>query len=101
MKEFAIYIKQIRESSNLTQTQFAARIGIDSAALSKIENNKKNFDPQKLDLLSSEFNLNVEQLKAQYFGERIALDLYAFSCPLNTLEIAEEKYSYLVKGKKI
>ncbi len=41
MTDFAEYIKKIRLSKGLTQTQFAARLNIDSAALSKIENDKK------------------------------------------------------------
>ncbi len=98
MKDFAEYIKKIRLENNLTQTQFAARLNIDSAALSKIENAKKEFDPTKLELLSKEFDINIEKLKEIFFGEKIALELYTFKCPIKTFRVAEEKFKYLGQG---
>lgn len=95
MKDFGDYLKNIRVSNNLTQTQFAAQLNIDAAALSKIENGKKEFDPTKLELLSSKFKININELKTIFFGEKIALELYSFNCPMKTLKVAEEKYLYL------
>jgi len=94
MTEFADYIKKIRLNSGLTQTQFAAKLYIDTAALSKIENGKKNFDPNKLEILSVEFNIKLEDLKSKYFGEKIALELYTYKCPIITFKVAEEKFRY-------
>jgi transcriptional regulator with XRE-family HTH domain len=92
MNEFASFLKGIRLKSRYTQTQFAAKLGIDTAALSKIENGKKEFDPKKLEILSEEFDINLEELKLKYFGEKIALELYKNKCSAKTFEIAEEKY---------
>ena len=95
MKDFADYLKETRLNAGFTQTQFAARLYIDTAALSKIENGKKEFDPNKLDILSSEFNIELKELKSKYFGEKIALELYTYDCPIITFQVAEEKFRYL------
>ncbi|WP_019123589.1 helix-turn-helix domain-containing protein [Brevibacillus massiliensis] len=42
MNEFGRYIKQIRESKNLTLTYVAEQIGIDHSHLSRIENGERN-----------------------------------------------------------
>lgn len=97
MFDFSKYLKEIRLSSGLTQTQFAAKLNIDTAALSKIENGKKDFDPQKLEILSKEFNIDFNELKKNYFGEKIAIELYDYKCPIDTLRVAENKYQYLIK----
>jgi transcriptional regulator with XRE-family HTH domain len=92
MGEFASFLKEIRLGSGYTQTQFAAKLGIDTAALSKIENGKKEFDSKKLEVLSKEFDIKLEDLKVKYFGEKIALELYENKCPVKVFKIAEEKY---------
>ncbi len=101
MQEFGNYIKQLRLSNKLTQTQFAAKINIDSAALSKIENGKKDFDSSKLNLLSSVFKVDLSELKSNYFGEKFAYELIINDCSNDALKIADSKYKYLVsRGSK-
>jgi len=95
MLDFANYLKNIRISNCLTQTKFAAMLNIDSAALSKIENAKKELDPQKLEIIAKEFNIDFNELKKKYFGEKIAIELYDNRCPVDTLQVAEDKYHYL------
>ena len=101
MVDFSKYLKKIRLSSGLTQTQFAAKLNIDSAALSKIENGKKDLDPQKLEILSKEFNIDFNELKQSYFGEKIAMELYTHKCPMETLRVAEKKYKYFTQKEEL
>lgn len=98
MNEFASYLKSVRSKNNLTQTQFAAKLDLDTAALSKIENGKKSFDPSKLDMLATEFDLNIDELKSIFFGEKIANELVLYGCPISTLQIAKKKYKHLVQN---
>ena len=57
MKEtFGEYIKRLRTENGFTLTQLAAKLDLDSANLSKIENNKREFDERRLTLLSEVFN---------------------------------------------
>lgn len=79
----------------MTLTQFGAVIGIDSANLSKIENGKREFDGKKLYKLASSFNLNLENLKEEFYSDIIARTLFKNKCTLHVLDKAQEKYNYL------
>lgn len=97
---FGEYIKQLRVRNNLTLTQLAARLGLDSANLSKIENNKREFDEKRLERLASIFELNIENVKNEYFGDQFAKKMYQHNCSAKTLSVAEEKIKYM-KNKNI
>lgn len=101
MKEtFGEYIKRLRNENGLTLTQLAAKLDLDSANLSKIENNKRDFDEKRLVLLANTFNLNFNQLKTEFFSDIIAKKIYENNCNSNTLVLAEQKVKYL-RTKKI
>jgi HTH-type transcriptional regulator, competence development regulator len=96
MKEtFGEYIKRLRIENCLTLTQLAAKLDLDSANLSKIENNKREFDTKRLILLADVFNLDILKLRAEYFSDLIAKKIYENNCDEQTLVLAEEKIAYL------
>ena len=92
---FGQYIKSLRTEKGLTLTQLGAKLGIDSANLSKIENGKREFDEKKLEILSEIFNLNLEELKIEFFAEFFAKKLYSSDCSTDAFVVAEEKIKYL------
>ena len=92
---FGEYIKQLRTDKGLTLTELAALLKLDSANLSKIENGKREFDEKRLDKLANAFNLNLEKLKVEYFGDQFAKKMYAYNCSSETRIVAEEKVNYL------
>ena len=94
---FGEYIRKLRTESGLTLTQLGAKLGIDSGALSKIETGKKEFDEKYLNNLSNAFNLDIEKLKIEYFGDLFAKKMYAYNCSKEALVVAEEKIDYLKK----
>ena len=101
MKEtFGEYIRRLRNQRGLTLTQLAAKLDLDSANLSKIENGKRDFDEKRLIPLANTFNLNLNQLKAEFFSDIIAKKIYENNCNSNTLVLAEQKVKYL-KTKKL
>lgn|SRR5690554_1394128 len=101
MKEtFGEYIKRLRTENGLTLTQLAAKLDLDSANLSKIENNKREFDERRLTLLSKVFDLNIAELRTEFFSDLIAKKIYENNCDEQTLVLAEEKVAYL-KSKKV
>mgnify|MGYP003600966467 FL=1 len=101
MKEtFGEYIKRLRTENGFTLTQLAAKLDLDSANLSKIENNKREFDERRLTLLSKVFNLNIAELRTEFFSDFIAKKLYENNCDEETLVLAEEKVAYL-KSKNL
>ena len=96
MKEtFGGYIKELRTSNNMTLTQLAAKLDLDSANLSKIENSKRDFDEKRLELLSNVFKIDFDFIKTKYFGEQIAIKLYEYDCSDEILIVAEERIKYL------
>ena len=100
MKEtFGEYIKRLRTEKELTLTQLAARLDLDSANLSKIENNKREFDEKRLPLLAEVFNLDISTLRTEFFSDVIAKKIYENNCDSETLILAEQKVEYL-KSKK-
>ena len=92
---FGEYIKQLRTDNGLTLTQLAFQLDLDSANLSKIENGKREFDEKRLEKLATAFNLDIDKLKIEYFGDQFAKKMYAYNCPTETLIVAEEKVNYL------
>ncbi len=96
MKEtFGEYIRRLRLNSELTLTQLAAKLDLDSANLSKIETGKREFDEKRLIKLAEAFELDLEKLKSEFFSDMIAKKLYQNNCNEETLVLAEEKVKYL------
>jgi transcriptional regulator with XRE-family HTH domain len=96
---FGQYIRKLRKQNNLTLTQLAAELDLDSANLSKIENGIRKFDEKRLELLAERFELNLDVLKEEYFSEVFAKILYETNCSSKTLVLAEEKVKYLKSMK--
>ncbi|MEQ8520418.1 MAG: helix-turn-helix transcriptional regulator [Cytophagales bacterium] len=92
---FGEYIRILRKEKDYTLTQLAAKLNMDSANLSKVENGKRDFDEKRLILLAEEFELNINDLKDEYFSELLAKKVYENSCSNKVFELAEEKIKYL------
>lgn len=92
---FGEYLKAIRKEHRLTLTQMGAKLEIDSGALSKIENGKRQFDEKKLDILANGFHLDLLLLKNEYFSEKIAYELILNECSEEVLPLAEKKVKYI------
>ncbi len=92
---FGQYIKSLRTEKGFTLTQLGAKLGVDSANLSKIENGKREFDEKKLETLAEIFQLNIEELKTDFFGEFFAKKIYNSNCSTDAFIVAEEKIKYL------
>ncbi len=96
MKEtFGEFLHNLRIENQLTLTKMGAILGIDSGALSKIENGKKRIDEKILPLIADHFNIDLTKLKEEYISEQIALKIYKTKCPESVLSLAEEKIKYL------
>ncbi len=101
MKEtFGEFIRKSRNERGLTQTQFAAKIGVDAAAVSKIETGKNVLNEEKLPSLAKLFEMDLKTIKEEYYSEKIAHVLYNKKCSENTLILAEQKLQY-IRNKKV
>lgn len=56
-------VKHIRKLLNLSQEEFASRLGITAAGISRIESGKRNLTEQMLIHICKEFNVNEEWLR--------------------------------------
>ncbi|MCZ2102628.1 MAG: helix-turn-helix domain-containing protein [Chitinophagales bacterium] len=92
---FGEYIRQLRTDKGFTLTELAALLKLDSANLSKIETGKREFDEKRLERLANAFNLDIEELKTEYFADQFAKKIYQYNCSTETLIVAEEKVNYL------
>ena len=95
MERFGEYLRKLRIEKGLNQTQLAAKIGLDSGGLSKIETGKKDLKEDKLTLLSEVFEVSIEEIKSQYFSEKFAKDCFKYKCPETVFQLAEQKVQYI------
>ena len=91
---FGEYIRELRNLNGLTLTQLAAKLDLDSANLSKIENGKRDFDEKRLLKLAKVFKLNIKELKKEFVSDQIAKKIYECDCTKEMLVVAEEKAEY-------
>ncbi len=88
------YIHRLRLKHGYTLTQLGALLGIDSGALSKIENQKKMLDKKCLPKLAEVFSLDLNNLRNEFVSEIIANEIISNSCHESILQLAEEKIKY-------
>lgn len=91
---FGEYIRLLRNENELTLTQLAAKLDLDSANLSKIENGKRDFDEKRLPKLAKIFKLNLTELRNEYVTDQIGKYIYETNCTKQLLQVAEEKAEY-------
>lgn len=94
IESFGEYVRRLRIEKGLNQTELAAKVKLDSAGLSKVENGKKALKEDKLILLSDALQIDLDQIKEQYFSEKFAGDCYLHHCPETVFKLAEEKSRY-------
>ena len=97
MGSFGKFIKIEREKKGWSQTEFGALIKINTPAISRIENDRKNFSFSKLEQLSKLFEMDFEVLKDLYFADKFAKEAYEHNCSENVFTVAESKTNYLRK----
>jgi transcriptional regulator with XRE-family HTH domain len=71
MASFGNYIKTHREEKGWSQTEFGAKVKINTPAVNKIENDHKKFPVGKLKLLAQLFELDYNQVKRLVFCRQI------------------------------
>lgn len=95
MKEtFGEYIHKRRIDAEMTLTKLAAALDIDQSTLSKIENGKRTIPEIILPKLATTFNLDIKELKKEYYSEKIAELIYPQADTTELLKLAEKKVEY-------
>ena len=95
MASFGHYIKTERENREWTQTDFGAKIGINSSAISRIENGTQKFSKSKLQKLSELFGVSLQEIKDLYYADKFANEAYKNKCSDKVFAVAESTVQYL------
>lgn len=95
MASFGHFIKTEREKREWTQTEFGAKIGINSSAISRIENGTQKFSKSKLKPLSKLFNLHLQNVTDLFFADKFAREAFKYKCSESIFTVAEDTANYL------
>ena len=95
MATFGDFIKTEREKKSWTQTDFGAKIGINSSAISRIEHGTKQLSTSKLPRIAELFELDINKVKELYYGDKFAREVYKNDCPETVFSVAKETVKYL------
>lgn len=95
MNTFGSYLKVQREKLNLTQTEFGALVGINSSAISRIENGAQKFTSSKLELLAKVFKSEKQKITDLFYADKFAYEAMSNDCSENVFEVAERTIKYL------
>ena len=95
MASFGHFIKTEREKREWTQTEFGVKIGINSSAISRIENGTQKFSKTKLESLSKLFNLDMQNVTDLFFADKFAREAFKYKCSESIFSVAEDTANYL------
>ena len=91
---FGEYIRKLRTEKGFTLTQLAAKLDLDAANLSKIENDKRDFDQKRLPKLANVFGLQLTTVQNEYITDQLGKQIYELNCTKKLLKEAQEKAEY-------
>ena len=95
MASFGNFIKKEREKREWTQTEFGAKIGINTSAISRIENGSQKFSKSKLKKLSDVFNIEIQKITDLFFADKFAYEAYKNNCSEAVFVVAEDTVKYI------
>ena len=95
MTSFGHFIKTEREKREWTQIEFGAKIGINSSAISRIENGAQKFSKSKLKSLSKLFSLDLQNITDLFFADKFAREAFKYNCSESIFTVAENTSNYL------
>lgn len=95
MTSFGNFIKVEREKREWTQTEFGAKIGINSSAISRIENDTQKFSKTKLKSLANLFELDLQIITDLFFADKFAKEAFKYKCSDSVFLVAEATSNYI------
>lgn len=95
MESFGHFIKTQRELREWTQTEFGAKIGINTSAISRIENGNQKFSKSKLKELGQLFNIEEQKITDLYFADKFAREAFQNKCSDSIFSVAEKTVKYI------
>lgn len=94
MASFGNFIKKEREKREWTQTEFGAKIGNNTSAISRIENGSQKFSISKLNKLSELFEMDLQTITDLFFADKFVREALKYRCSDSIFSVAEETANY-------
>jgi transcriptional regulator with XRE-family HTH domain len=95
MASFGQFIKTEREKREWTQTEFGAKIGINTSAISRIENGNQKFSKSKLRKLAELFQIDNQRITDLFFADKFAHEAFRYKCSDSIFLVAEDTANYI------
>jgi len=94
MESFADRVKNLRKEKGVPLRVVAARLNIDQAILSKIENGKRIATRDNVKKLSKYYKANEEELLISWLSDKLLYEVGDERLGLQAMKAAEEKITY-------
>ena len=94
MESFGHFIKTEREKREWTQTEFGAKIGINTSAISRIENGSQKFSKSKLKKLSELLETELQEITDLFFADKFVREALKYKCSDSVFSVAEKTANY-------
>lgn len=94
MKSFGHFIKTEREKREWTQTEFGMKIGLNTSAISRIENGSQKFSKSKLKKLAELFQTDLQTVTDLFFADKFAKEAFKYKCSETVFSVAEDAANY-------
>lgn len=92
---FGMYLRSLREASQMTLKDVSIKTGIDISLLAKIERSERQPTRDFIKKAANLFNIDKKKLVEEYLSEQIAYKILDEDIDLNILKVAENKVSFL------
>ena len=100
MSTFGQFLRTEREKRNWTQSEFGEKIGLNTSAISRIENESQRFSQSKLTALSDLFQIEEQVIKDLYFADKFAREAFQYSCSETIFSVAEQNVKFIKQKKE-
>jgi transcriptional regulator with XRE-family HTH domain len=84
-------LKELREANGMVQRQVAAELQVDTAYISKMENNEKPVSRNNLKTLSNLFNVPLDELLTIWLADKLYDVIKDEDVALQAMQVAEEE----------
>ncbi len=95
MASFGRFLKTEREKREWTQTEFGAKIGINTSAISRIENGSQKFSKSKLKKLAELLQIDNQKVTDLFFADKFAREAFKYKCSDAIFMVAEDTANYI------
>lgn len=100
MKTFGEMIRSLREARSMLLREVAAALQIDPSLLSRIETGEKRATRDQVIQLAKILKADESELLVNYLSDKIVYELINEDLAMEAMMAAEQKITYLKKGKK-